>query len=86
MIDDIDNNSHNYIYKIKSDVVIDDIGNKCNIIDVNNLLNAIETYEKNRNNITEENYNELKEFLINNYDWEKIVENLYEYFNFIVNN
>lgn len=85
-IDDIDNNSHNYIYKIKSDVVIDDIENKYNIIDVNNLLNAIETYEKNRNNITEENYNELKEFLINNYDWEKIVENLYEYFNFIVNN
>jgi len=85
-IDDIDNNSYNYIYKIKSDVVIDDIGNKCNIIDVNNLLNALDKYEKNRNNISEENYKCLKKFLINNYDWEKIVEKLYEYFNFIVNN
>jgi len=84
-INDIDNNSKNFIYKIKSNVITDSIGNKSNYIDIQELMISIDNFQNNRNNISETDYNELKNYLVLNYDWSVIVKYLYEYFNFIVN-
>lgn len=84
-INDIDNNSKNFIYKIKSNVITDSIGNKSNYIDIQELMISIDNFQNNRNNISETDYKELKNYLVLNYDWSVIVKYLYEYFNFIVN-
>jgi glycosyltransferase involved in cell wall biosynthesis len=84
-INDIAKNSNNFIYKIKSNVITDSIGNKSNYIDIQELMNSINNFQTNRKNITQSNYTELKKYLELNYDWSIIVKYLYEYFNFIVN-
>jgi glycosyltransferase involved in cell wall biosynthesis len=83
-----ENKGNNYIIYIHS--ILHNINNKVNNkIDYNEVLNTIISNEKYIINMKENRYiyyNEMIEYIKNKYSWYNVVDELYNYFKYIINN
>ena len=88
-----DNGGQEHILYIPSQVVEDERGFKQNNIDFKDLLDVFLTGEDNIRNLQKtratvgvDSYKIMKNYITDNYSWNKVAELLFNYFEYIYNN
>lgn len=88
-INDIESKFGDYILKLKSDVFTDTSGKSQNKYDLNELYNLLITKESHINRMKNDryiNYDNLHEYIEDNYSWNSVSKLLYSYFKEILDN